>query len=681
MSDFASLPEGGLDRWLADQHHALVNDLAATLDLEAGLREAMIPARHADLVAGLRDVLDVEAGLSAIVSTTPDDPFEADPESWPVEESPSSSGSVAVAVRRGASARVFVSHAIEDRALAEELERQLVADGHQVFLNQHTHDYIAVGEEWEQWLRQRLEWADAMVCVVTSAYVASRQCAFEVAFAQSMGDLLLPVQAEPGVDDPLLRSVTDIDMAPDSAAAALVRTLRRVDDTGALDWPKDRSPFPGLEPFTAVRSRVFFGRAAEAREVGNRLRGTAGVMAVVGPSGCGKSSLLNAAVVPMLDRDSTWLVVPSLVPGSDPLPELARALANTAEHLELGWSSSDVRSRLEAGTDGLHRVADDLLAASPGTNQRRLLVSIDQAEELFTRTTPAALQRFTRLLREAIAGPVQVVAVMRSEFLDDLRDLPALAGVPIEAYVLAPLDREMLRDVIEQPARLARLRLDDGLVGQLIADTDNGKALPLLAFTLRQLADGLSAGATLSLARYRDLGGVRGALARHADVALAEAVRASGLTEREVLAGLTRLVTLDETGRRARRRIKLASLTAPLRAALGVFVERRLLLSDTDDIGQVWLTVAHEALLTGWCPLEVARADVIAALRAARAVEQAAAEWTSADRPDHYLWDDKRLTTTRAMLGMTGNDGHRNPAVPPIVELDDEARAFLDATT
>jgi len=80
----------------------------------------------------------------------------------------------------------------------------------------------------------------------------------------------------------------------------------------------------------------------------------------------------------------------------------------------------NVRGRLEAGPDGLRRVADDLLAAHPGTQQRRLLVTIDQAEELFTRTTPAALQRFAQLLRDAVAGPVHVVAAMRSEFLDDL---------------------------------------------------------------------------------------------------------------------------------------------------------------------------------------------------------------------------------------------------------------------
>ncbi len=266
---------------------------------------------------------------------------------------------------------------------------------------------------------------------------------------------------------------------------------------------------------------------------------------------------------------------------------------------------------------------------------------------------------------------------MRSEFLDDLGDLPALAKVPIEAHVLAPLDREMLRDVIEGPAKVARLRLENGLAAALVADTASGEALPLLAFTLRQLADGLPVGGTLTLAHYHDLGGVHGALTRHADAALANAVRASGLTEREVLAGLTRLVTVDDTGRRARRRITLTGLTEPLRLALQVFVERRLLLSDTDD-GQVWLTVAHEALLTGWQPLAAATADITIALRAARTTEQAAADWTTAGRPEHYLWDDKRLTATLDMLGMTGDSS--DPAAPAIVELDDEARAFLDAT-
>ena len=579
-------------------------------------------------------------------------------------------------------ARIFISYATSDRPVADEVVSWLRVAGHEPFLDHDLRDGIGAGEDWKQRLYRELREADAVIGVVTSSFLESHWCSVEVGIADGRGCLLIPLRVEAGVEHSLMQGMQYVDYHadPQQARARVLQAVRLLDDSSGA-WREGDNPFPGLEPFTAALSGVFFGRVVEAREVGNRLRtmaGTGGMLAIVGPSGCGKSSLLNAAVVPLLDSDPAWLVVPALVPGTDPLPELARALAVTAHRLELGWSTGDVRSRLEAGADGLRWVADDLLAAGTAT-QRWLLVSIDQAEELFTRTTPDARQRFAELLGDAVAGPVQVVAVMRSEFLDDLRTLPALAGRRIEASVLAPLDRVMLRDVIEQPAKIARLRLDDGLAAALVADTGDGEALPLLAFTLRQLADGLPAGGLLTLAGYRDLGGVHGALTRHADTALAEAVRASGLTDREVLAGLTRLVTVDDTGRRARRRITLTSLAPPLRVALRVFVDRRLLLSDTDDEGQVWLTVAHEALLTGWRPLDTATTDITVALRTARTVEQAAAEWKNAGRPVHYLWDAERLTATRTTLGMTG-DSTCNSAAPPLVELDVEALAFLDVT-
>jgi hypothetical protein len=578
-------------------------------------------------------------------------------------------------------AHIFISYATADRPVADEIAGWLLAGGHEPFLDHDLREGISVGEDWRQRLYSELRQVDAVVGVVTSSFVASSWCAAEVGIADALGCRLMPVRAEAGVVHPLMRDLqyADYQVDPRQARDRVLQAVRLLDDTAGT-WREGENPFPGLEAFTAAFSRVFFGRAAEAREVGNRLRargGTGGMLAILGPSGCGKSSLLNAAVVPLLGRDPAWLVVPRLVPGGDPLPELARALAVTATRVGLEWSASEVRSVLEGGADGLRRVADDLLAAGPATHQG-LLVPIDQAEELFTRTPPQARQQFAQLLGDALAGPVQVVVAMRSEFLDDLRDLPALGGVPIEAYVLAPLAPEMLREVIEGPAKVARLRLENGLVAALVADTGSGEALPLLAFTLRQLAEGLPTGGMLTLDRYHDLGGVRGALSRHADAALTEAMQASGLTDREVLGGLTRLVTIDDTGRRARRRITLTSLTPPLRSALHVFVDRRLLLSDTDHNGLVWLTVAHEALFTGWRPLNATTAESTLALRAARTVEQAAAEWTSAGHSEHYLWDDKRLTATLSTLGMTID--RSDPARPPLVELDEQARAFLAAT-
>jgi hypothetical protein len=42
-------------------------------------------------------------------------------------------------------ARVFVSHASGDAALADEMHRWLVVDGHEVFLDQDLHDGVVVG--------------------------------------------------------------------------------------------------------------------------------------------------------------------------------------------------------------------------------------------------------------------------------------------------------------------------------------------------------------------------------------------------------------------------------------------------------------------------------------------------------------------------------------------------------
>jgi len=70
-------------------------------------------------------------------------------------------------------ARVFVSHSSTDAALVAEVHRWLVDDGHEVFLDQNLCAGIAAGEEWERRLHERLRWADAVICPLTSAYLAS----------------------------------------------------------------------------------------------------------------------------------------------------------------------------------------------------------------------------------------------------------------------------------------------------------------------------------------------------------------------------------------------------------------------------------------------------------------------------------------------------------------------------
>jgi hypothetical protein len=57
-------------------------------------------------------------------------------------------------------------------------------------------------------LHERLRWVDAVVCVLTSAYVASTWCTAEVAIAQSRGSRLIPVLTKSGVVHPLLSNIS-----------------------------------------------------------------------------------------------------------------------------------------------------------------------------------------------------------------------------------------------------------------------------------------------------------------------------------------------------------------------------------------------------------------------------------------------------------------------------------------
>ena len=252
----------------------------------------------------------------------------------------------------------------------------------------------------------------------------------------------------------------------------------------------------------------------------------------------------------------------------------------------------------------------------------------------------------------------------------------ALATLPTDIYPLRPLHREALRVVIEGPARLAGIDVEDHLVARLVEDTDTGEALPLLAFTLAQLAEGVRRGGQLSSrtlrparrgARRPDPPGRRRSRRRH---------RHRGRGREQVIAGLLRLVTVDEQGRPTRWRVYRDELPDPVTAELDAFVARRLLTTDTDN-GSVVIGVAHEAFLSAWPPLAQAIEENASALRARRAVEHAATEWnnTVAHQPG---------------CGNAGNSPPPWPTPAPTsrpsdlvtdrVELSPTARAFLQAS-
>jgi WD40 repeat protein len=553
-------------------------------------------------------------------------------------------------------ANVFISHAGADVGWADEIHQWLAEDRHKIFLDSNIDDGVAAGEEWRPRLYERLRWADAVICVVTPAYLASPWCAAEIGAAQALGSEILPVRAssEP-LDNGLLTTKQFVDVVRDASSARdrLRLRLSIIDGTGGRRWPDDTSPYPGLRPFQLGEHLVFFGRGREIKEITERLRSPAErsertVLTMVGPSGCGKSSLVRAGVLPRIAGGDEWLTVPPIVPGSDPTGNLVRAIASLVRERHIDFDLTSLRMNL--GQSGLKAVATDLLVAARADNQCKLLIVIDQFEELLTQTESRDRAAFVETIQSALGGPVQALATMRPEFLDPASKDPDLLKLPPRIQPLRPLAADALREVIERPAGVAGLTFDDDLVTRLVTDTGSGDALPLLAFTLEQLADGVRRGGRLTHQRYDEIGGVRGALQRQADAALEEACNKAGSTRAQVISALLDLATIDANGRPTKRRAVVDELSRTLIDELKPFVDRRLLSTGADGERTV-VGVAHEAFLDSWPPLKDEIETQVAALRARRVVESAANDWVASGRDERSLLQGGQLTKATVDTG------------------------------
>ncbi len=600
-------------------------------------------------------------------------------------------------------ARVFISHAGADTCWAEQLHQWLEADRHEAFLDRHKDDGLLPGEEWEKRLYAELRRADAVVCVVTESYVKSVWCAAEIGAARALGTELLPLRFSSTVErHTLLKIFHDVDASKDPAEARNRLRLRLsvIDGGGGWGWPDDRSPYPGLRAFDLGEHRVFFGRAREITQIAERLRSperaSPAILTVVGPSGCGKSSLIRAGVLPRIAGQDDWLPLAPILPGVDPLGNLARAMAAVIRERHIRFDAASLRKDLLR--EGLKAAATDLLLAAGADSQCKLLIVIDQFEELLTQTEPNERKQFAATLQPALGGPVQVLATLRPEFLDPIAKDPDLSKLALRIRQVRPLQSDALRSVIEEPAKVAGLAIDDDLVAHLVADTGSGDALPLLAYTLEQLADGLTRGGTLSQQRYVDIGGVQGALQRQADAALDEACSSTGATRDQVMSALLSLVTIDEQGRPTKRTVALADLSGTA-AQLEPFISRRLL--STEAAGERTLVaVSHEAFLANWPPLKDEIDAQATALRARRVVENAANDWVASGRDVSALLQGRQLAKATVDTGaelqpVDATDGSpagarkrlgtlpwwpRPGRLVTLVNLNDTGREFLEAS-
>ncbi|WP_165035188.1 TIR domain-containing protein [Candidatus Protofrankia californiensis] len=507
--------------------------------------------------------------------------------------------------------QVFISHASEDYEKAGEVSRWLADAGHEPFLAHDRRYGVPAGADWSDWIREKLRQCDAVVFLLSGHFHTSQWCHIEMALAVEYGRIALPIMLEQGKRHDYLKRYQEVDFA-EAKGGVLQRLAPLAPATTGVH------PFPGLQSFTSANADYFFGRDPDVRNLTGLLRrpprrGEPDVVVVVGPSGCGKSSLVNAGVLPELDRSSPeFVLLPPLVPRDDPIRALSQKISAYAVNYDLPMSALrltplDLQERL-ADEDGLSRIVDDLLLVRPG-GEGRVLLTVDQAEELLRGESQPQNTAFLTAVRQALlTSSLTVAMTIRSEFLDELILAPGFAGTRFDTYAVGLLDPPGLREVIEKPAQRGALYFARELVDALVSDTGSGAALPLLAFTLERLTEGRGRASQISLETYTAMGGVQQILADQAKKALDQAVKKSRLTENKVLTAVARLVSIDENGRRIRRRVRIRDFDERAQQALMCFVEARLLVTDStagaaEEPAEVWLDIAHEALLSAWPPL------------------------------------------------------------------------------
>ncbi|MCL4203294.1 MAG: CHAT domain-containing protein [Pirellulaceae bacterium] len=231
------------------------------------------------------------------------------------------------------------------------------------------------------------------------------------------------------------------------------------------------SPYRNLNWFTRKHAEVFFGRGHQIRELYDRLTAprTAPIIMFYGQSGVGKSSLLDAGLLPRLERDFEVRYLRRTESGLLDTLQLAFLPEASGLPIENAW-----------------RVKEEQTG-------KPLIVILDQVEELYSRPIAALPNELDDLLKAIQATFVtstqrpqgKLVLGFRKEWLAELEAQMIKYDLPRTKVFLERLNRRGIIEVVLGPTSSERLRqryeltVEEGLA-EVIADdllADRGSAV------------------------------------------------------------------------------------------------------------------------------------------------------------------------------------------------------------
>jgi WD40 repeat protein len=253
----------------------------------------------------------------------------------------------------------------------------------------------------------------------------------------------------------------------------------------------------------------------------------------------------------------------------------------------------------------------------------RLALVIDQLEELFTSGFSSDVQQkyVANVANLVRSGRVFVIATLRSDFYPSYQQFPDLIELsrPAGKVDLRPPSGSEIGNMIRLPAEAAGLQFEEDQgsgqrLDQALAEvaTVTPESLPLLEHVLSLLyeAQATRSDDLLRWSDYRELGELKGALAKHAE-AVFDTLKPHEQAAFPVI--MRRLVTLGQGEEEVPNRrtvpyrdfVMSTDRDAGARAFVDLFIKERLLIADKDPQDEMTVTVAHEALLREWQRVKV----------------------------------------------------------------------------
>ncbi|MCC5651923.1 caspase family protein [Nostoc sp. XA013] len=414
----------------------------------------------------------------------------------------------------------------------------------------------------------------------------------------------------------------------------------------ATEVVSEECPYRGLEAFDKVHAKFFFGRQQVVNKIQQKLD-QATFVPIIGASGSGKSSVVRAGLIPVLEKNN-WRVLEIILPGIEPLVELKRAFTKWFGRTEI----REISALLDV--DNLSAVISRL----PDTE--RFLLVVDQFEEVFTLCSKEEERsRFIELITQCSESRLVIVTTIRADFLELCLSYKGLTQlIQEQAVYMPPLLGAELEEAIASPANLQGYQLQRGLLGaiqQEVVGQERG-CLPLLQFALTELWEQRDQEThQLTVAKFNNLGGVIGALNRHAEKLY------ESFTEQQdqdwvkrIFLNLVRTGTQEKDTRQRLLKTKLLNIASENQSdqqaisdVLEKLIQGRLIVLEIEATGEVWADLAHEALIEGWERFAQWRRQDRDLRRLSDRLADALREWENKKENEKYLIQGGLLAEVR----------------------------------